>query len=647
MMKQIFLALLLFASMAFAASENITVNAASLQGTFKVGGIFYCNVNVTSTLDTTLHINWSIVKNGATTINSGTNLTYVNSTYVTVGEGVLGTVAKGDKVSCKIIASSPRDDDTADAYYSANQTIVNSVPSIVTPIAKVNMVPHTLNITATFRDVDDSADFATFTANSTGGQPCIYDSNTTTAFDVTISYICGPATSAGPFIFDINATDVSGDSVVSSDTWSFPNSLPVVAAEITFADEVLYHKFNYTLNISDADGEPDLISGVPTLVNATCTFVSASTTATSYAPKYNCTGTQDRTSISAQYTMTDLFGATAVSATADHVVSDSAPTVGVFTFTNEPAQGIGHIFNATATFTDLDGFADFNMPTRTPTGDCAFPSYGTGTDTISPLLVCTRTTSNTITVCLNETNTYGNSAGVCTAHLYPNVAPTMVTQPVFVANGAGHKFNVSAKATDADAVADIVTVSVAAAGASCTYSSNATDPLTGLTVIYNCTGIANTTAYARFTFTDVFGLYVYSNNSSYMPPNLVPTAPTVLSPLNSTFSSVFVNCSATDLDGDTLTYRAWYSNDSGGNWTILYTGLPACNYTWNAVNQSNLNTYKIKINVSDSGGATNQTTSAVFTVIPGSATDFPYAVAGTIVIIVAAVYTLTRSGKKT
>jgi len=37
MMKQIFLALLLFASMAFAASENITVNAASLQGTFKVG----------------------------------------------------------------------------------------------------------------------------------------------------------------------------------------------------------------------------------------------------------------------------------------------------------------------------------------------------------------------------------------------------------------------------------------------------------------------------------------------------------------------------------------------------------------------------------------------------------------------------------
>ena len=232
--------------------------------------------------------------------------------------------------------------------------------------------------------------------------------------------------------------------------------------------------------------------------------------------------------------------------------------------------------------------------------------------------------------------------------------PTITVQPWFNATGmVGHKFNVSATSGNMSNGTANGTSTIFATNATCTYSSNVSNN-TAYAPKYNCTGVFGATAWIVINITDLGNTtgWKLTTNTSYAVPNLAPNVTAAVYPgngsINNSVSPVNVNCTITDPDSDTLTYTAWYSNDSGENWTTLYTGATACNYSWNVSSfDKNISTYRVRVNATD-GYLTNQTSSTTdFGILPGTAQDFPYAVAaGAIIAVVIAAYSITRTGKK-
>ena len=107
-----------------------------------------------------------------------------------------------------------------------------------------------------------------------------------------------------------------------------------------------------------------------------------------------------------------------------------------------------------------------------------------------------------------------------------NTVPTILTENTFVNVSAGHYFNVTANATDADAGTDIISTSISSTSGSCTLLGNSTGG-NNFGVRYNCSGTGLQSTTIRIGFEDAGGGKVNTTASSNTYPDNSPTAPTV------------------------------------------------------------------------------------------------------------------------
>jgi hypothetical protein len=117
---------------------------------------------------------------------------------------------------------------------------------------------------------------------------------------------------------------------------------------------------------------------------------------------------------------------------------------------------------------------------------------------------------------------------------------------------------------------------------------------------------------------------------------------------------VAVNWTSVDLDDDPLTYTVSYSDDGGGSWISIATGIVGLTFSWNTTLVENGEDYLIRVRASD-GDLTGQDVSdATFTVdnpIPSDGGgELPItlilAAAAAVVIVIVVILFLQKRPKK-
>jgi len=342
MMKQIFAVLMMFAVMmgtAFAVNnititQNVIANAAPIINTpFSVANTFGCLVNVSSTKYDVVKVFYNVSINSVLRMNGTLSWVPTNTPKVvtTFAGKSLFNWTRGDNVSCVIMAQSMVagvENSTWNA--SANVTITNSVPTVSTNITLIGNAAtgHSLNVSASFADLDNVSDYNASAVNTSNGGTCGIYAVTTTG--TTIKNIRAQCNSSDGNITTIciKMNDTSNANASSCGSFTYPNNVPTVLMQPNFTDGASGHKFNVTFNISDADGKVDMkFPATMSVTGATCTLASTANTTTTYSPIYNCTGTLGATAY-IMWNTTDNASAAVATANTSHAVPNLAP-VGV------------------------------------------------------------------------------------------------------------------------------------------------------------------------------------------------------------------------------------------------------------------------------------------------------------------------------
>ncbi len=136
-----------------------------------------------------------------------------------------------------------------------------------------------------------------------------------------------------------------------------------------------------------------------------------------------------------------------------------------------------------------------------------------------------------------------------------NTIPSISSQNVFTNNTLGHSFNVTATALDYDGATDIIKTNISVSSGSCDQALNSSST-NYFNVTYNCSGTSGNSSTIIIGFQDVSGGYVGTTPTSNEYPNHQPTVSAdTLTPITPTIASTLTGgCTASDPDGDTLTY---------------------------------------------------------------------------------------------
>lgn len=251
-------------------------------------------------------------------------------------------------------------------------------------------------------------------------------------------------------------------------------------------------------------------------------------------------------------------------------INNSLPTLKTdISFTN---YSVGHMFNLTATFTDLDGASDIvSRSIDNTSGQCDYVSNSTSGNDITIVYNCTGTALTTTTVQINVTDVWGDKINSSpNTNAFPNNAPTMTGADLNQTSGVVDLDDLQCDATGAsDLDGDGTTYHYE------WYNDTVAVGLDSITLL-NGNTTAGETWYCEAWVTDS-----YENSSKYTSTSVAidisEVAPTI-SNTNATTEDTGVNSTSANPTNNNswVNMSVHFSDTDTENWTAYFCNTP----TW-------------------------------------------------------------------